>query len=103
MSARTSVGEMPSVVTRCRSTSCPQAIRAGIIGRAVVEHHRRAEQQRAEDEPRPHHPAHVGDPEERFVGVQVEAVAHVLRGLDREAAVRVHGALWAGRSCRRCR
>ena len=35
--------------------------------------------------------------------LDVEAVHHVLRGLDREAAMRVHGALRAGPSCPTCR
>ena len=51
--------------------------------------------------PRAHHPADVADPVHRLAGVDVEAVHHVLRGLDREAAVRVHRALGpAGRARR---
>ena len=53
----------------------------------------------AEHLPGPHHPAHVGDPVHRLAVMHVEAVHHVLRGLDREAAMRMHRALGpAGRA-----
>ena len=49
----------------------------------------------------PHHPADVGEPEQAVVLADVEAVRHVLRRLDGEAAVDVHGALRpAGRPAR---
>ena len=72
----------------------PDAIRAGKIRRTVVKHHCRAEQQRSKDLPRAHHPAHVGHPKKRFVGMKVESLPHVLRGFDRETAVGMHRAFW---------
>ena len=64
-----------------------------------------------------HHPADVADPVHRVAGLHVVGVHHVLRGLDREAAVAVDGALGpagrarrveqhqrgVGRQCARCR
>ena len=47
----------------------------------------------AADRPRPHHPAEVGDQKRTSSALHVEAVGHVLRGLDREAAVDVDRAL----------
>ncbi len=70
----------------------PQAVRFRIVQRAVVEHHGRAQQQRSEDQPRPHHPAHVRDP-----GMQVKAVAQILGGLDGKSAVRMYRALGLAR------
>ncbi len=76
-------------------TQFPNPIRSRKIGRAIVKQHRRAEQQRSENLPRPHHPAHVCHPEKRFVGVKIETMPHVLRGFDRKAAMCVHRALWS--------
>ena len=61
-SARISVGETPRPVTRWRSTSAQSRSTSGIIGGAVVEQQVAPQQQRAQDLPRAHHPAHVGDP-----------------------------------------
>ena len=68
---------------------------AGIrpVGRALVHHEPGAEQERAADRPRTHHPAEVGEPAQRVAGPQVERVGEVLGGLDREAAVDVDRAL----------
>ena len=77
----------------------PQPVGRRVIRRAVVQEQRRAQQQSAEDQPRSHHPAHVGHPVEQLAGVQVGAEGHVLRGFDREAAVGVHRAFGsAGRA-----
>ena len=93
ISERITVGEMPMMVTPWRSTSAQSRSGSGIVRRALVDHERRAEHQRPADRPRPHHPAHVGQPEERVVLLNVEEVRHVLRALDREAAVDVDRAL----------
>jgi len=61
----------------------------------------RAERKRPEDEPGAHHPADVGVPEDRVIGPDVEPVRHVLRGLDREAAVHVNRALRLAGGARR--
>ena len=81
----------------------PESIGSRIVGRPFVEHQLSAEQQRARDGPRAHHPAEVGEPEEAVARPEVEAVREVLRALDREAAVDVDGALWPCRSCPTCR
>ena len=57
----------------------PDTIRPWKIGGAIVKHHRRAQQQRAENFPRSHHPAHIGHPEKCFVRVKIKPVPHVLR------------------------
>src|SRR5690349_22169407 len=46
----------------------PEAIRGWMIGRSLVQHHRRAEDEGSEDEPRAHHPADVRVPEHGVVG-----------------------------------
>ena len=65
----------------------PQAVRAGEVRRALVQHEPGAAQERPGDRPGAHHPAEVGEPEEAVAGAEVEVVGEVLRGLDREAAV----------------
>src|SRR5262249_51767573 len=75
----------------------PEAIRLRPVRRALVDDERRAERQRRDDRPWAHHPAEVRHPEERIVRLYVKAVRHVLRRLDREAVVRVDGALRAAR------
>ena len=87
------VGETPRWVTRWRSTMRPQAVRSGEVRRALVEHQPGAAQERPGDRPGAHHPAEVGEPEEAVAGAEVEVVGEVLRGLDREAAVDMDGAL----------
>ena len=89
ISARIAVGEMPSTRDAVPLDQLPEPVGLGIIGRALVDHERRAEHQRCPDRPRPHHPAEVGDPEEHVARLHVEAVRHILRALDREAAVDV--------------
>ena len=94
--ARTRVGEMPRVATACsRRSSTGDRLR--VIRRAVVDHDGRAEDRRAEDQPRSHHPAHVGHPVDGQAGVDVGAECHVLRRLDGEAAVRVDDAFGPAR------
>ena len=80
ISARISVGDTPSTLTRCRSTRCPQAIGSREVGRAVVQHERAAVRERADDLPRAHDPADVGEPEQPFAGAQV--------GLERDLLAR---------------
>jgi len=86
------VGESPRWVTPWRRDG-PQPVRRRVVGRAFVHDERRAAQQGSGDRPGTHHPAQVGDPEEPIPGPQVEDVGEVLRGLDRETAVDVDGAL----------
>ncbi len=71
----------------------PQAPGVGGVGGAVVEDHRGAVDEGGEDEPRAHHPPHVGHPVDDIARLDVHRVGGVLRGLDGEAAVRVDGAL----------
>ena len=67
----------------------PEPIWRRMVGRALVQDHGRAERERAENEPGTHHPADVRIPEDRVVLADVEAMRHVLSGLDGEAAVYV--------------
>ena len=69
-SARISVGETPRCVMRCRSTIDQRRSGPGWFGRAVVQEHRRAERRRADDLPRSHDPAEVGDPEQQLARVR---------------------------------
>ena len=80
----------------------PQPVGTRVVGRAVVEHERAAVRERADDLPRPHDPADVGEPEQPLAGPQVHLERDLLGDLDEEAAVHVHRALRAGRSCRSC-
>ncbi len=64
-----------------------------MVRRAVVEHHRPAQQQRTVDQPRPHHPADIGNPGDPRPRPHVEVQRHVGRRLDRKPAVRVQNAL----------
>src|SRR4029453_275117 len=68
----------------------PDAIGFGKIGRAVIKHHRRAEEQGPENFPRTHHPAHVGHPEKRFVWMEIETMPHVLGTLNGKSAMRMY-------------
>src|SRR5438046_10658346 len=79
----------------------PDAAGSGEIWGTVVKHHCRAEQQSSEDLPRSHHPTHIRHPEKCFVRVQIESLPHVLCGLNREAAMRMHRSFWltSGASC----
>ena len=83
------VGERPRWVTLVALDDRPQAVRAGVIRGALVEHQAGAEQQRAGDGPRSHHPAEVGEPEQGVARAQVELVREVLGTLDGKAAMHV--------------
>ena len=101
ISARITVGAMPSTDDAMPLDHRPEAIRSGMVGHAVEEHERRADAQRAADRPRTHHPADVGEPEQAVVLADVEAVRHVLHRLHGKPAMDVHGALGpAGRPAR---
>src|SRR5216683_3563709 len=77
----------------------PDTVGGRVVGRTFIKKGGRAECQRADNEPRPHHPAHVGEPEHHLALAQVEQMRHVLRALEREARVVMHGALGsAGRA-----
>ena len=100
-SARISVGDTPSTLMRCRSTSVPEPVGPGIVGRAVVEHERAAVGERADDLPRSHDPADVGEPEQPLARAQVGLERDLFGDLHEEAAVHVHRALGpAGRAAR---
>ena len=71
----------------------PQAVRTRVVGGALEQDEPGAEEERPGDRPRAHHPAEVGEPEQRVARPQVEGVGEVLGGLDREAAVDVDRAL----------
>ena len=80
----------------------PEPIGLGIVGRAVVEHERAAVGERADDLPRPHDPADVGEPEQalaRRAGPSgTRPLRRSSRGSRRARAPRPS----AGRSCRSC-
>lgn len=71
----------------------PESIRARVIRGTVVDDTGRPQHEGAEDEPRTHHPAHVGHPVDDITGMHVGAKGHVLGSLDRKAAVGVHSTL----------
>ena len=71
----------------------PDPPRVREVGRAVVEEDGRAEHQAPADDPRPHHPPHIGEPEDRVRRLDVEAVGHILQALDREPALHMDHAL----------
>ena len=60
----------------------PETIGAGVIGDAFEQHQGGADGQRSADRPGTHHPADVGEPEQPVGWAHVEAVRHVLGGLD---------------------
>ena len=64
ISARTTVGDRPEVGDPVAGDERPQPIRARVVRRALVQDEPGAEQERAGDRPRAHHPAEVGEPEE---------------------------------------
>ena len=66
------MGETPNVVMPWRSIISQSRFGRGIIRRAVVQENRAAEEVIAQDAPRPHHPADIGEPEEAVVGLMVE-------------------------------
>ena len=71
----------------------PEPVGPGVVRGAVVQEHRRAERRRADDLPRPHDPAEVGEPEQQIAGSDVGLVRDLLGDLDEEPAVDVDGAL----------
>src|SRR3954471_3467563 len=71
----------------------PEPVGGGGVWRALVQHQLGAKQQRARDRPWTHHPTEIREPEEAVAGAEVEAVREILRALDREAAMDVHGTL----------
>ncbi len=79
----------------------PDARDIRIVRCAVVDKHRGSVDQRSKHEPRSHHPSHVAHPVHGLAALEVHAVSHVLGGLDREAAVRVDGALRPSRRAAR--
>ena len=80
----------------------PQPVGSGIVGRAVVEHERAAVGERADDLPRPHDPADVGEPEQPLAARAgrsgTRPPRRSSRGSRRARAPRPS----AGRSCRSC-
>ena len=101
ISARITVGAIPSTDDPMPLDDRPEPIRSGMVRDAVEEHERGADAQRAADGPRTHHPADVGEPEQAVLLADVEAVRHVLHRLDGKPAMDVHGALGpAGRPAR---
>ena len=72
----------------------PHAIRRRVIGRSVVDAYRRAVDESAVDQPRPHHPADVGVPTDPRAATDVSPERHVLRRLDRKTRMRVRDAFW---------
>ena len=79
----------------------PEPVGTGIVGRAVVQHERAAVRERADDLPRPHDPADVGEPEQALARPEVDLERDLLGDLHEEAAVHVHRALGpAGRAAR---
>src|SRR5204862_539770 len=59
----------------------PHSRRVGEIRCPVVQDDCRAEHKPARDEPRTHHPADIGRPEDHVALLEVEAVREILRGL----------------------
>ena len=79
----------------------PQPVGVGEVGRAVVQHERAAVGERADDLPRAHDPADVGEPEQPLARAQVGLERDLFGDLHEEAAVHVHRALGpAGRAAR---
>ena len=64
ISARISVGETPSTFDAVPFDDRPEPVGRREVGRAVEEHERAAVGERADDLPRPHDPADVGEPEQ---------------------------------------
>ena len=82
----------PNTATPWRSTSRPQDVEVGMARAAVVEDHRRAHQQAADQEV-PHHPAGGGEPQEPVARAEVVVQRQRLEVLDDDPAVRLHDAL----------
>ena len=73
---------------------------SGKIGRAVVHENGAAEQVVAQNAPRPHHPADVGEPEEAVVRAVVERQPDFLAHLRQASGMGVDGALGFARGAR---
>ena len=65
----------------------PQAVRARVVGGALVDEGRRPQKSGPENEPWPHHPTHVGDPVDAVSGMYVGAEAHILSGFHGKTTV----------------
>ena len=78
---------------RVSRDEAPDPVRAREVRCSLVHDEPGAEQEGPGDRPRPHHPAEVGEPEERVALAKVERVGEILGALDRETAVDVDGAL----------
>ena len=74
ISARTSVGETPSIVMRCRSTRSPDRGPGRIVGRALVRARASRRSAAADHRPRAHDPAHVGGEVDAVAGLDVRLV-----------------------------
>src|SRR5215471_20268728 len=73
----------------------PDAIRVGIVGSTLENHHRRAEEGHPDHLPGSHHPANVGYPEEDVISADIEREPQLLGYLSERATMGVHGALRA--------
>ena len=93
ISARINVGETPSTFTRWRSTKAQSRSTSGKVGCAVVQHERSAVGEGADDLPRAHDPADVGEPEQPLAATQIGLERDFFGNLDGEAPVHVHRAL----------
>src|SRR5215472_4870029 len=77
----------------------PDTIRPGIIRRSLIHKGGPADGERAENQPWPHHPTHISEPEHRFTGAQVEEMSHILRPLKGKPGMIMNRALgFAGRT-----
>ena len=71
----------------------PDAIGRRVVGRAFVQQHSAAVRAGADHFPRAHDPAHVGEPEQQIVVVQIDLIRDLLGDLHQEPAVHVNDAL----------
>ena len=102
MSARTSVGETPSIVTRSSSTIC-HTRSCGRSGAPSMKTTVAPQRHRADHGPRSHDPAHVRREEHAITGAEVGLVGGLARDREEEAALDVQRALRLARSCPTCR
>ncbi len=68
----------------------PEPPRVRPVWNALVEQARGSQREGSHDLPRPHHPAHVCQPEQRVLRLKIEVKRQVVGSLDGEAAVHVH-------------
>ncbi len=92
MSARTSVGETPSIVTLSLGDDLPHAV-VGAVRRTLHEHDRRAAGHGADHGPRTHDPAHVGREEDAIAGAEIRLVRGLARDREEEAGLDVQRSL----------